>query len=69
MEEIYYRLDEYIYVSHDNFFVIPEPNSSNPDRPFKIIETPEEIITYIESPNYWADAKTIDIFFCIPNFS
>jgi hypothetical protein len=50
-----------IYVSHDNFFVIPEPNTSNPDRPFKIIETPEEIITYIESPNYWADAKTIDI--------
>ena len=50
-----------IYVSHDNFFVIPEVNSSNPNRPFKIIETPEEIITYVESPNYWADAKTIDI--------
>ena len=50
-----------IYVSHDNFFVIPEANSSNPNRPFKVIQTPQEIINYIESPNYWADSTTINI--------
>jgi hypothetical protein len=50
-----------IYVSHDNFFVIPEVNSTNPNRPFKIIETPHEIQTYIESSYYWADSKTINI--------
>jgi len=50
-----------IYVGNDNFFVIPQVNSSNPNRPFKIIETPQEIQTYIESSYYWADSKTINI--------
>jgi len=49
-----------IYKSSDNFFVIPGVNSKL-SRPFKLIETSEEIIDYIESPYYWADEKTIDI--------
>jgi hypothetical protein len=52
-----------IYKNHENFFVII-PNDSQVqqrNRPFKLVESNDEIKNYIESPYYWADQKTIDV--------
>lgn len=50
-----------VYKENDNFFVIIPNDIQNRNRPFKLVESNAEIITYIESPYYWADVKTINI--------
>jgi hypothetical protein len=53
-----------VYKGNDNFFVIIPNNipNENKNRPFKLVENNDEIKKYIESPYYWADQKSIDIF-------
>ena len=51
-----------VYTGNDNFFVIIPNDIKNKNRPFKLIENADELKRYIESPYYWADQKTIDIF-------
>lgn len=52
-----------VYKGNENFFVIipSDIQAQNRNRPFKLAENNDEIKTYIESPYYWADQKTIDI--------
>jgi len=60
-EDYYNATKRDIYLGNPNVFVIRENNPADPNRPFKAIKTAEELKTYIESLDYWADTKTIDI--------
>jgi hypothetical protein len=52
-----------VYKGSENFFVIipDDIQAQNRNRPFRLVESNDDIIKYIESKYYWGDEKTINI--------
>jgi hypothetical protein len=59
--DYYYTTLKDLYNGNDNFFVIIPDKIENRYSPFKVITNETDIKKYIESSNYWADEKTINI--------
>lgn len=63
--ENYTSLLDFVYKSGDNFLIqkpetIPTINDVNYYKPFKLLQTNADIMTYIQSNNYWANVVAID---------
>jgi len=61
----YTSLLDFVYKSGDNFLIqkpetIPTINDINYYKPFQLLQTNADIMTYIQSNNYWANVVAID---------